>query len=107
MTDSSTTLEPPHVHAEPQHHTCRAVPPEPHRFIGVMWLSFLMAGVATGAFFSLIDPYALAPCVPFPEVGRMTAYSIGFLAFWALTASTGFLTSYTLIPRRVRHAASR
>ncbi len=66
--------------------------PVPARFGAVLWLSFLLAGVATGVFFSLIDPDALRPCVPFPDVSRTAAYSIGFFAFWLLTAAAGVLS---------------
>ena len=33
----------------------------------VAWLSFLIAGVATGVFFTVVDPYALSACVSLPE----------------------------------------
>ncbi|MCB1750051.1 MAG: hypothetical protein KDK06_22970 [Gammaproteobacteria bacterium] len=65
--------------------------PVPQRFGAVMWLSFLMATVATGVFFSIIDPDDLRYCVPFPEVSRMAAYTIGFFLFWLLTAASGVL----------------
>ncbi|MGR8919528.1 MAG: hypothetical protein ACU85V_07915 [Gammaproteobacteria bacterium] len=66
--------------------------PVPARFGAVMWLSFLLAGAATGVFFSFLDPDILAPCVPFPEVSRTAAYSIGFLLFWLLTAASGVVS---------------
>lgn len=63
----------------------------PQRFGAVLWLSFLMATVATGVFFSVLDPDELAYCVPFPEVSGMAAYTIGFLLFWLLSATSGIL----------------
>lgn len=66
------------------------------RIIVILWLSFVMAGIATGVFFAAIDPDALSPCVTFPEVSRSGAYTIGFLLFWLLTASSSLLTSYFL-----------
>lgn len=72
--------------------------PEPYQFISILWLSFLMAGIATGVFFSLIDPMQLAPCVDFPEIGRMAAYSVGFFLFWLLTASSSLLSCYFILP---------
>lgn len=69
-------------------------PSKAQQIIIVLWLSFVMAGIATGAFFSAIDPDALRPCLVFPEVSRMGAYSIGFLLFWLLTAATGLLVIY-------------
>ncbi len=71
-----------------------------YRVAAVMWLSFLMAGVATGAFFSAIDPLQLKPCVDFPEVGRTAAYSIGFLLFWLLTSSSSLLSVFFLYPTK-------
>lgn len=65
--------------------------PPPARVGAVLWLSFLMAGAATGVFFSAIDPLELKYCVSFPEVGRTGAYTIGFFLFWLLTASSGLL----------------
>jgi len=65
--------------------------PVPARFGAVMWLSFLLAAIATGVFFSAIDPEELRFCVTFPEVSRMGAYTIGFFLFWLLTAASGVL----------------
>lgn len=68
------------------------------RIITTLWLSFLMAGIATGLFFSAIDPFELKYCVDFPEVSRTAAYSIGFLLFWLLTASTSLLAVVFVYP---------
>ncbi|MCC6710714.1 MAG: hypothetical protein IT492_24390 [Gammaproteobacteria bacterium] len=65
--------------------------PVPARFGAVLWLSFLLAAVATGIFFSAIDPEELRFCVTFPEVSRTGAYTIGFFLFWLLTAASGVL----------------
>lgn len=70
------------------------------RFITVMWLSFVMAGIATGAFFSAIDPLELKYCVDFPEVSRTAAYSIGFFLFWLLTASSSLLAVFFIYPTK-------
>lgn len=70
------------------------------RVITTLWLSFLMAGMATGVFFSTIDPLELKYCVSFPEVSRTTAYSIGFLLFWLLTASSSLLSVFFLYPSK-------
>lgn len=65
--------------------------PMPARLGAVLWLSFLLAAVATGIFFSAIDPEELRFCVSFPEVSRSGAYTIGFFLFWLLTAASGVL----------------
>lgn len=73
--------------------------PVPQRFGAVLWLSFLLAGAATGVFFSAIDPDELKYCVSFPEVSRTGAYSIGFFLFWLLTGAAGVLAvSFTYPP---------
>ena len=70
--------------------------PEPYRFIAVLWLSFLMAGVATVVCFALIDPENLAFCAGLPDFSRMAGYTSGFLLFWFLTACSSLLTTYFL-----------
>ena len=74
--------------------------PEPYRFITILWLSFLMAGIATGVFFSAIDPMILGACVDFPDIGRIGAYSTGFFLFWMLTASSSLLCCYFIQPKK-------
>lgn len=70
------------------------------RIVTVLWLSFVMAGIATGAFFSAIDPLELKYCVSFPEVSRIAAYSIGFFLFWILTASSSLLAVFFIYPTK-------
>ena len=72
--------------------------PPPQRYAAVMWISFLMATVATGVFFSIVDPMELRYCVDLPEVTRTTAYTVGFLLFWLLTASSALLTVAFVYP---------
>lgn len=72
--------------------------PGPQRIIAVLWLSFLTAGIATGAFFSAIDPMELQYCVSFPYVSRSWAYTIGFFLFWLLTAGSSLLAVYFTYP---------
>lgn len=70
------------------------------RVATVLWLSFLMAGIATGFFFSVIDPLELKYCVDFPEVGRTAAYSIGFFLFWLLTSTSSLLAAFFIYPTK-------
>lgn len=70
------------------------------RIGAVLWLSFLMAGAATGFFFSVIDPLELQYCVDFPEVSRTGAYSIGFFLFWLLTSSSSLLAVFFIYPTK-------
>ena len=72
--------------------------PPLQRVIAVLWLSFLTSGIATGVFFSAIDPMELKYCVDFPEVSRTAAYSIGFFLFWLLAGGTSLLAVYFIYP---------
>lgn len=80
--------------------------PVPQRIAAVLWITFLTAGVATGAFFSAIDPLELKYCVRFPEVGRTAAYTIGFLLFWALSAGSALIAVFFVYPAPPAPAAS-
>ncbi len=64
------------------------------RIIAVLWPSFIMSGIATGIFFTVIDPFELMIIIEQPDISRMGAYSIGFFLFWLLTSSTCALTCY-------------
>ena len=72
--------------------------PRTQRIITVLWLSFLMAGMATGVFFSSIDPLELKYCVSFPEVSRTGAYTVGFFLFWILTSASSLLAVFFTYP---------
>lgn len=65
------------------------------RVVGpVIWPSFLVSALATWVFFLAIDPADLhAATFPGWEIGRQTGYSIGFLMFWAVSATACFLTA--------------
>jgi len=62
--------------------------------IWILWPSFVVAGVAEVAFFTVFDPQEL---VFFGEPltwSRTAVYSVGFFAFWAMTAVTSTLTCF-------------
>jgi len=62
------------------------------RLMWVLWPSFLTASVAVGLFFSCVDPGDIHIFGAPIEVSRMTAYSVGFFAFWALGAISSYLS---------------
>lgn len=72
--------------------------PEPERLIAVLWLFFLIAGIATTVFFALVDPIEIGACLGFDGVSRMGAYTLGFFLFWLLTATSSLLTTYFVAP---------
>ena len=65
--------------------------PRVQQVVAVLWPSFLTASVAVIIFFTLFDPYELFPHL---DVSRMGCYTVGFFAFWGLTAGTSVLTCY-------------
>lgn len=61
----------------------------------ILWPSFLMAGVASGLVFALIDPLDVAIFGYFrPE--RDVLYAAGFFFFWLVAALSSVLTLYLL-----------
>jgi hypothetical protein len=62
------------------------------RLMWILWPSFLMASVGVGVLFSLVDPHDIHFFGEPVEVSRMTAYSLGFFAFWALGSVSSWLT---------------
>ncbi len=62
----------------------------------VLWPAFLMACVATGVFFSMVDPMELIVLDERVQVHMLGAYTIGFLIFWALGIFSSWLTAFLL-----------
>lgn len=58
----------------------------------VLWPSFMVAVVAEGLFFSLIDPLEIGLVSRHLGDSREAAYTIGFFVFWALLAAASTLT---------------
>lgn len=58
----------------------------------VLWPAFLMAIVAEGLFFSLVDPQELTIVGLHLADSREAAYTLGFALFWALFAASNALT---------------
>lgn len=64
------------------------------KWIQILWPSFMVAGIAEAAFFTLINPqelYLLGEPVRFSLVAT---YSIGFFGFWLVGAASTFLTLF-------------
>jgi len=58
----------------------------------VLWPAFLMAAVAEGIFFSMIDPIELDIVGIHLAASREAAYTVGFFVFWALFTASSSLT---------------
>lgn len=60
----------------------------------ILWPSFVVAGIAEGVFFTVIDPQELflfGEPVHFSKIGT---YSIGFFGFWAVCAASSLMTCF-------------
>lgn len=64
------------------------------RLIWILWPSFVVAGIAEAAFFTLIDPQELYLFGAPVNYSRIATYSIGFFAFWALCAASSAFTCF-------------
>lgn len=62
----------------------------------VLWPAFLVAIVAEGVFFSMVDPHELVIVGLHLADSRGAAYTAGFLLFWALFTISSSLT-YILV----------
>lgn len=58
----------------------------------ILWPSFLVAGIAEGIFFTIIDPQELYLFGEAVNLSKIATYSIGFFGFWAVCAASSFLT---------------
>lgn len=74
--------------------------------IWVLWPAFVAAGIAEVVFFTLIDPQQLYLLGRPLAVAPLTAYSIGFLLFWAVCAGASLLT-YFMLPAEVKTLLAR
>jgi hypothetical protein len=64
------------------------------RLIWILWPGFLIAIPAVGVAFTLFDPEEMHLFGSPLESGRLGAYTVGFLFFWAMGAASSALTCY-------------
>lgn len=57
-----------------------------------LWPSFLVAGIAEGILFSLIDPAEVTVFGELFHGSAMAVYTAGFFVLWALMALSSFLS---------------
>ncbi len=60
----------------------------------ILWPSFLVAGLAEIAFFTVIDPKDLYLFGQEVHFSALATYSIGFFAFWAICAASCYATCF-------------
>ena len=63
------------------------------RAIWILWPSFIVGGVASVAFFLVLDPVDLRMVGPL-ELSRMAGYTLGFFFFWAVAAASSAFTCF-------------
>ena len=63
------------------------------RAIWILWPSFIVGGVASVAFFLVLDPVDFRLVGPL-ELSRMAGYTIGFFFFWAVAAASSAFTCF-------------
>ena len=64
------------------------------KLILVMWPSFLIAGLAEGVFFTVVDPQQLYLFGEPVEFSAVATYSFGFFAFWLVCAASSLTTIF-------------
>ena len=68
-----------------------------HKIFRVLWPSFLVAGIAEGVFFTVIDPQELYLFGEPVHFSRIATYSIGFFGFWVACAASSLMTWFLLL----------
>jgi hypothetical protein len=68
--------------------------PRSQQAISVLWPSFIVAIIASGAFFSAFNPRDLVPFNLDIDISPIAAYSVGFFLFWLLAFLSSFGTLY-------------
>ena len=76
--------------------------------VAILWPSFLAAAVATGVFFSHVDPTDLDDITtPIANFSRLGGYTIGFFFFWAIAAISSALSVLLIRTSRRRDGSRR
>ncbi len=64
--------------------------------INLLWLSFLVAVLAEGCFFSTFDPEDLLHLTQRLDWSPLAGYTVGFFFFWAFSAMASALTYFLI-----------
>ncbi len=62
------------------------------RLMWILWPAFLLADVAEILVFAMVDPHDLHWFGHALNLPRQAVYTLGFFAFWAITAASSTLT---------------
>lgn len=64
------------------------------KWIQILWPSFLVAGLGTVIFFTVVDPQQLFLFGKIVEYTPIATYSIAFFGFWLLCAASSLATVF-------------
>lgn len=64
--------------------------------IWIMWPSFLVAAMAEGLLFSIVNPSELIFFGHYPNISDEGIYTIGFFVIWFFCSLSSALTAYIL-----------
>ena len=64
------------------------------KILWVLWPSFIVAGVAEGIFFTVINPQELYLFGEPAHFSKIATYSIGFFGFWMVCDASSLLTVF-------------
>ena len=68
------------------------------RALRILWPAFLGAGVLEALVFAVVDPHDLHWFGLSLDLPRQAVYTLGFFAFWTITASSSALTILLAMP---------
>ncbi len=69
-----------------------------HRIMWIFWPAFMLAGVLEILVFAMVDPHDLHWFGLSLDLPRQAVYTLGFFAFWTITASSSALTILLAMP---------
>ncbi len=64
--------------------------------IAVLWPAFLVAGLAEGVLFSMVDPQDIRVFGMDLELSAKAIYTIGLCLLWGMCALSGMLSGYVI-----------
>jgi hypothetical protein len=76
------------------------------RWMWVVWPAFLMAGVLEVLVFALVDPHDLHWFGQPLALSRQAVYTLAFVVFWVVTATSSALTILLSMPAAEVNQAS-
>jgi uncharacterized membrane protein YcfT len=74
------------------------------RLMWIVWPAFILAGVLEVLVFGMVDPHDLHWFGLSLDLSRQAVYTLGFFAFWLITATSSALTVLlAMSPEDINH----